>query len=231
MRVQPLLALLLLAPAQLAEDEAERACRDMEKRLVAAKTLQFVFAITVEVDKTKDELKGNMKLGEGNKARIEVKGTMSGGKAIDMLMVSDGTQMVAKLSGAPTQGPRDTPKSMGDLIRGTVARAGVFAGLFYQVQDRKEPALDDLFQLSDFKIGNREKRGSREVLAIEHKITFRGANEKGMITVWIDGKTLAPEKRIFTINDRMHAVRVMEAYEGLATDAKMDDALFELPKD
>ena len=177
-----------------------------------------------------DKLKGTIWLGEGNKARIDVKGTMGGGKALEMFMVSDGSHMLTKMTGAPSQAPRETPRGTGELIRGTIGRAGVFAGLFYGTNDKKEPTLDELFTLSEFKVGNREKKGLREILVIEHKIAFRGAKEKGMITVWIDSKALLPEKRVFTINDTAHKVRVMEAYESMSIDAKLDDELFALPK-
>jgi outer membrane lipoprotein-sorting protein len=230
MRAISVLALALLAPVLVQEDEAERACHDMEKRLLEAKTLRFSFAMKVEVDTNEDNLKGTIWLAEGNKARIEVKGTMGGGKPLEMLMISDGTQMVAKVTGAPAPEPRDTPRSTGELTRGTIGRAGVFAGLFYGTNDKKEPSLDDLFQLSDFKVGNREKKGARQILVIEHKIAFRGAKEKGMITLWVDSKSSLPEKRVFTINDAMHKVRVMEVYEGMTVDAKLEDTLFELPK-
>jgi outer membrane lipoprotein-sorting protein len=230
MRAVSFLALALLAPALVQEDEAERACQGMEKRLMDAKALRFSFAMTVEVDNHEDKLKGTIWLGEGNKARIDVKGTMGGGKPLEMFMVSDGTQMVTKMTGVATQLPRDTPRGTGELIRGTIARAGVFAGLFYGTNDKKEPSLDELFQLSELKVGNREKKGTREVLVIEEKIAFRGAKEKGMITVWIDNKSFLPDKRVFTINDSAHKVRVMEAYEGMAIDPKLEDELFALPK-
>jgi outer membrane lipoprotein-sorting protein len=238
MRAVGLLLLTLLAPVLVQEDDAERTCRDMEKRLLAAKTLRVSFAITVEVDTqkdnlkgTKDNLKGTMWLAEDNKSRIEIEGTMSGGKELKMLMVSDGSKMVANTTGAPAQRPHATPKGAGELIRGTLARAGLFAGLFYSAPDRKEPTLDDLFQVFDFKILAREDRGIRKILVIEHKIAFRGAREKGLITVWVDSKAFLPEKRVFTINDKANKVRVMEAYEGLKVDDKLDNDLFELPKD
>jgi outer membrane lipoprotein-sorting protein len=230
MRAVSFLALALLVPALVQEDEAERACQGMEKRLVEAKTLRFTFAMTVEVDAMQDKLTGTIWLGEGNKAKINVKGTMGGGKDLEMFMVSDGTHMMTRMTGVPSQEPRDTPRGTGELIRGTIGRAGVFAGLFYGTNDKKEPTLDELFTLSDFKVGSRAKKGLGEILVIEHRIAFRGAKEKGMITVWIDNKTFLPEKRVFTINDAAHKVRVMEAYEAMRVDAKLDDELFVLPK-
>src|SRR5580704_14079249 len=70
MRAVSSLALALLGPALVQEDEAERACQGMEKRLIEAKALRFSFAMTVEVDNHEDKLKGTIWLGEGNKARI-----------------------------------------------------------------------------------------------------------------------------------------------------------------
>src|SRR5439155_18913242 len=172
MRAVAVLALLIGARSLVQEDEAERACRDMEKRLLAAKTMRVVFALTLEVDARQDKLKGGLWLAEGNKVRIEVDGTMAG-KPMAMLTVSDGTAMIAQGNGV---GPaaRETPRGTGELIRGTVGRAGVFAGLFYRGPDSKDPAVDDLFQVSDFKIAAREKMGEREVVVIEYKIGFRG---------------------------------------------------------
>ncbi len=239
MRTVCALALLLTAPALAApaaapraeqqEDEAEKAFRAMEQRLLAAKTLRFAFAMTIEVDTREDKLKGTVTLGEANRASINVNGTMSG-KPLEMLMVSDGAKMVAKVVGSPTQGPRDTPRGAGALILGTVARAGVFAGLFYSVNDKKEPELDDLFQVTDVKIGARQKIAGKDVLVLEYVIGFRGAKEKGRVTLWVESKSHLPLKRVFTINDASHKVRVMEVYEGTEIDAKVDDKVFELPK-
>jgi outer membrane lipoprotein-sorting protein len=220
---------LVLAPVLLQDDEAEKASRAMETRILESKTLRLTYAMTVQVDSRKDEIKGNVWLGENNKARIEAKGTWDG-KPVEMLVVSDGSKMIAKGPGGSSPMPRDTPRGSGELIRGTIARAGVFAGLFYTPQERKEPTLDELFQLSEFRVGNREKRGAREVLVIEHKIAFRGAKELGMITIWVDSKASLPEKRAFTINDSAHKVAVMEVYEGVVIDGKVDDDLFQLPK-
>src|SRR6516165_8295681 len=167
-----LVVMLMVAPALLQGDEAEKACRAMEARILESKTLRLSYAMSIEVDTRKDEVKGTVWLGESNKARIEAKGTWEG-KPVEMLVVSDGAKMIAKGPGGSSPTPRDTPRGSGELIRGTIARAGIFAGLFYTPQDRKEPTLDDLFQLSEFKVGNREKRGDHEILVIEHKIAFR----------------------------------------------------------
>jgi outer membrane lipoprotein-sorting protein len=223
--------ILLLAPALVQEVNPERVSHDMEKRLLGAKTLRVSFALSLKVDSQEDKLNGTMWLGEDNKARIEIEGTMGGGKELKMLMVSDGSQMVAKMTGAPAQTPHATPKGAGELIRGTLARVGVFAGLFYSVPERKEPALDDLFQVSDFKLDGTVEVGSRKTLVITYKIAFRGAQEKGLIGVWIDSKSFLPEKRVFTIKDKSHKVQVLEAYEGLTINPKLEDSLFQLPKD
>src|SRR5438128_1927642 len=95
MRAVAVLALMVGAPGLCQEDESERACRDMEKSVLAAKTLRLSFAMTVDVDKRQDKLKGSLWLGEGNKVRIEASGTM-GGKPLEMLTVSDGSSMIAK---------------------------------------------------------------------------------------------------------------------------------------
>jgi hypothetical protein len=230
MRLTAMLVLLMTSPLCSQEEDGERVCRKMEKCIMEAKTLRLTFALTAEVDDRKDKLQGTIWLGEGNKARIEVTGTMPGGKELKMQMVSDGTRMVAKVSGNPDRPPRDTPKTCGDIIRGTIGRAGVFAGLFYGINEKDEPKLDDLFQTYDFKIGGRQKQAKRDLLAIEHKISFRGAKDKGMITVVIDTDPNLPVRRIFTINDAVHKVRIFEEYAEFSIDTKLNQATFDLPE-
>ena len=229
MRAACAVVLLLTAPARPQDDEAERVFQGMQKRLLEAKTLRFSFAMSLEVDTREDKLKGSVALGEANRANIGVNGTMNG-KPLEMLLVSDGSRMVTKVTGAGEQGPRDTPRHTGKLIRGTLARAGMFAGLFYSVNDKKEPALDDLFQCSDFKIAARQKLGGKEVLVLEYSIGFRGTKEKGRVTLWVESKSLLPVKRVFTISDASRKVRVMEVYEPMEADAQIDAKVFELPK-
>ena len=69
-----LVVMLMVAPALLQGDEAEKACRAMEARILESKTLRLSYAMSIEVDTRKDEVKGTVWLGESNKARIGPKG-------------------------------------------------------------------------------------------------------------------------------------------------------------
>jgi len=155
------IALALTSPILIQGDEAEQLFNGMEKQIMEAKTLQIAFDMTVDVDGQKGELSGKMWLGEGNKTRITIAGKVPGGKELDMKMVCDGEEMVTHTAGKSSRRP-DPPKSVGEITRGTIARAGIFAGIFYSVPDKEEPRLDELFQLSDFKLGARPKNGTRE---------------------------------------------------------------------
>jgi outer membrane lipoprotein-sorting protein len=229
MRLVSMLAFALASTFLISDDEAQQLCLGMEKRIMDAKTLHIAFAMTVEVDDQRGELRGNLWLGDGNKTRIEINGTVPGGKTLEMKMVCDGDKMVTQTSGQPSRPPRDPPKTVGEITRGTIARAGIFAGIFYSVPDKEEPKLDDLFQLTDFKMGNRQKIGAMEKLAFEYKIAFRGAKERGLITVWMETPSMLPSKRIFTINDTTHKVRIMESYGEFQVDSKLDLKTFDLP--
>jgi outer membrane lipoprotein-sorting protein len=229
MHTLAMLVATLVAPLYGQEDEATRASRGMEKKLLEAKTLHLTFAMTIEIDKNSDKLSGQVWLAEDNKARMNIKGTI-GGKQVEMTMVSDGKRMLAKVNGVADQGVHDTPRGAGELMRGTIGRAGVFAGVFYGVKDTQEPRLDDLFKVTGFKIAGREKSGNHDCLVLEYKILFRGASDPGNLKVWIDSQSLLPVQRVFTTSDQGKTVRVLEVYGELTTDAKIDPQLFELPK-
>jgi hypothetical protein len=137
--------------------------------------------------------------------------------------------MIARMTGVADTGPRDTPLGAGELIRGTIGRVGVFAGLFYGPSDRQEPRLDDLFKVSTCKV-RPDKLAKREVLLLEYKLHFRGVKEPGDNQEWVDRQTLLPVQRVFTMADQGKKVRVLEVYGDFAIDTKLDAKLFELPK-
>ena len=66
---------------------------------------------------------------------------------------------------------------------------------------------------------------------VEYQIGFRGAAEKGTLTVWIDAASHLPLKRVFTINDASRKVRVTETYSDFVVNAELDSKHFTLPRD
>lgn len=229
MQLAGLLAVVLVVPAASQEVDGERVFRAMEKRLENAKTCRFSYALSISIDGREDNLKGTIWLGENNRARIEANGTFMN-KNMEMLMVTDGFQTVARATGQSQQPARDTARGAGDLIRGTIARAGVFAGLFYSVTDKKDPAPDDLFTLSDFKPARKEMLDNREVLVFEYKIAFYGAKDKALVTIMIDSLSQLPARRIVNLTDSGRKVQIIEIYRAFEIDGRLDEKLFELPK-
>jgi outer membrane lipoprotein-sorting protein len=228
MKALAILAAALAAPLAVQPDEASRTREEMERKILAAKTLKLSFVMEVQVDNNTDKLSGQVWLGEQNKARMEIKGKFAG-KPLEMLMVSDGKQMVAQVSGLKDKGVHDTPRGAGALIRGTIARAGVFAGLFYGVNDSTEPRLDDLFKVSDCKLSGREKLDQREAMVLDYKVLFRGAKEAGELKVWLDSQSFLPVQRVFRLADQGHKVRVFEVYRDFTVGGEIEAKLFELP--
>src|ERR1700678_3512610 len=119
-------ALLVLAawPAAAQENEAEKLFRAMEKKLLAAKTLQIRFDSSVTIPPQTGSLKGTLMLGEGDKFRLEFGGEPFGveGKTT---VVSDGTTMSIKDTGEKEK-TNKAPKALGANVRGSLLRMGVF---------------------------------------------------------------------------------------------------------
>jgi outer membrane lipoprotein-sorting protein len=235
MHMVSLLALALTAPFVAQDDDALLACRALEKRINEAKSLRITVGMTIELEnqrgeRKRGELSGSVWLAEGNKARIDLSGKAPGDKDMQFKMISDGHRMLARVKGQPDRPPHEAPKDIGEIIRGTISRAGIFAGVFYGVPEKEEPKLDDLYQISDFKLGARQKSGSREILIIDYKIGFRGAKEKGLITLALYADSMLPQKRIFTITDAAHKVRIIETYSEFTVDPMLEAKQFDLPE-
>src|SRR5437764_10735041 len=96
---------LLAWPAAAQENDAEKQFLQMEKKLLAAKSVQLQFDASITgADAKKWHLKGSLVLGEGDKLRAEAEGTLFGEES-RFTIVSDGTDMKSfgytKASGQP----------------------------------------------------------------------------------------------------------------------------------
>jgi outer membrane lipoprotein-sorting protein len=212
--------MLALVPAFVGAqegNEAEKLFQDMEKKITSAKTLQVEY----ETDFGDfGKMKGALAVATGNKVYLEQKGEIKD-KAFEFKVVSDGA-MVKTVGTFGAKDAKETPSKMGEKLLRFVSRGGVGAVIFQAVRqgDRENP-----FDVSDFKLGKKEKVGDREAQIVEYDVQL----DKGKthVSIWLDIKTGLPIKRELTVGDSN--VRVTETYSAFTLDRPIDAKKFELP--
>jgi outer membrane lipoprotein-sorting protein len=210
--------LALLLPASViaggAGNEGEKLYRDLEKTVGQAKMVRVAFASKLlKGGKEAGHFKGVVDLGEGDMARIEVKGEVEG-KKITLEMTSDGKKMKVVATPPGKEKEEPLPRNFGAMVRTGLSRVGPTAGLLLghpRIEGKEDPDIDKLLRVSDFKLGENAKVEGREARVIEYKVTLRGT-EKASAKLWLDAKTHLPLKRELSADTEGGTVQIVESY-------------------
>jgi hypothetical protein len=84
----------------------------------------------------------------------------------------------------------------------------------------------DMFPVSGFKLGKKEKVGKRETRRVDYVLGYKGKKDSYPVTMWIDLKTGLPVKRLVSDGGLPFFT---ETYE-LRLDGKLDPEIFKLPR-
>jgi outer membrane lipoprotein-sorting protein len=212
------------------KSEAENVFRDMEEKLAQAKTLQCNLMIKCDFGGQMDNLayKGSLFLGEGNRARQEIKEPTKG-PPMRLLMVSDGARLSMQDNGMSHATLENTPKYLNRDILTWMARSGVFLP-HLPLPDVEADDAKDRFPVSGFKLGDKEKIGERAAQRLEYQLAVKGQDPTFSVTVWLDAVTGLPVKRMLTSEVGTDKITVVETYSKLTLDEKVDAKKFDLPK-
>lgn len=242
-------ALLRVALAQ--DDEAEKLFRDVEKKILAAKSFEVSFDYRIE-DRTgkkwKWKTKGTMLLTKDNKARLEIGGYFRDEPDALFQLVSDGKQLKTKgarfvvaSNGVPGvdqggQSEQHTPKNLHAALGALMSRGGIWYSLFvmpYLLREGIDPdAEGSRVRAYDLKLSAAEKIGERECKVLRYRFGD-GGNDGPVIMLWIDGKTLLPLKRVFDLRKNrgvVSGIMITESCNEFVVDPKIAAKAFELPK-
>jgi outer membrane lipoprotein-sorting protein len=231
--MQPLMVPLLVFALGQDTNQAEKAFRAAEKKLAEADTVQITFDSAAKGKGGEMKLKGTVLMAKGNKSRTEMTGEF-GGQSMKMTSISDGkkTKTETTMGEKKAKGSvRDTPKNANAMLAGLASRAGFLLGYLTPVSGpgRKPRELDDLFTVSHFSLGKKEKIGERQAQRIDYKLTMVDKKEPVDAQVWLDSETNLPLKRVFTMQDRDKKIQFTETYN-IRIGAKIDAKKFVLPK-
>jgi outer membrane lipoprotein-sorting protein len=220
-----LLPLLFTVSAQ-GGDDAEKRFRAMEAKVRQADALQVAF--DCDLMNKLGTIKGSMIVRAGNKARLEMQVDFAG-KEMKLLMVSDGSKMVANMDGV-NQTTQDTPKFLRDALQGLAAKAGVVANLMVvgKASNEQKNPLEGV-KLSDFKALPNEQVNGRDAAVIAYKVSLAD-NQNASVTVWIDTATNLPLKRTLRMDMNGGGPNEFtETYREFRLNPQLDARLFELP--
>jgi hypothetical protein len=212
-------------PAAAEDNEAEKLCRGLEKKLRAAKTLRVRFDLAVTDARSKKwNLKGALTLGEGDRFRAEAKGKLFG-EAVEFTEVSDGKSVRSvEGKGKAKDDKESSPKGAGAYFRAALPREGFLLAHLNLGRRGKAAALTT----SGFEMAGKEKVGKRDARAVRFTLGPKG--EGGMtVKLWLDAKTDLPLKLSVT-GGKSDIAEVTETYSEFAIDPELDAKVWELPK-
>ena len=219
---------LVLSVSAQDNHEAELLFQSMEAKLDKAKAMDLSFEITYGEAALRNgqRLTGTIAAMSGNKVRVEVRGGKP--EACVHLRISDGKHEILTIEGDENKPePEKTPKSRTATLLTVVARSGVLFSLLPLVFGSDDfHNYKDMFPVSGFKLGKKEKVGERETQRVDYVLGCKGKKATYTVTVWIDLKTTLPLRRVVSDGD---LVWFSETYN-LTLDGKLDHKKFELPK-
>ena len=205
--------------------------KTIEAPVLKCKTLRTDVAVSI-VPEALGSLKGTLVVGAGNKVRLELDGSVAAmtGKTVT---VCDGERV---RSVGFTQKAQDRPaeKQLGEMMRASHARVGVFVPLFLATKapEPGEPrtpfALDTDYPVSGLKLG--PALPGRDTRAVEYTVSPRGSKAAFDVVTWADAKTHLPVRRGITLKEAGKTVVVTETYSNTVLDGPVADGEFALPK-
>ena len=225
-----LLAALLPALA-LQGNDAEKAFRDFEKKVAAAKALHVVGDVTAKEKDKEAKFHFAMTLAQGNKVRMKMNGTVEG-KEMAFEVLSDGKsfQTVRAGVGGGQRGGGAAPDHFSEMLGTVLSRVGLIGGLKAHPRrgkDEKAPDLEKMYGLSNFKAGKAEKVNGRQATVVHYDLKVHDKDET-RVTLWLDADTGLPLKRTITADGgKMH---LTETYKEFNVNPTVDDKTFELSK-
>jgi outer membrane lipoprotein-sorting protein len=207
MKPSPLTSLLLLffATQIYAGDDPATRYAAMRSVLAKTKSLKVGFESELQGDSGKVVVKGSMILAEGNRARVQMAYEL-GGKAIEVLIISDG-KTTRTISGDKVR-DKPTDPNLRDNMLALIERAGFAVTMFtIPVAKDREPDLTKLLTVSDHqaKAADKGVHLATYRLRVADKVLFK-------VDLSTDDKTHVPLRRVLEVEKGADPVVVRETY-------------------
>jgi outer membrane lipoprotein-sorting protein len=226
-------SLFLAAVCSAPPANGEEVLQEMDRAILAAKTLRIEFEVTQEVGgQTRPLASGVVRLADRNRFRTEVD-YPSDGRPRREVTICDGTTAVRLSGPSPAElkpgKRRAVPPWYVAAVRERLGRGGTVLAtelVWQHATDPKaeRPGPELAFETGRAALGTPEKVGGVDCWVVEYDLTVAGVSAKSR--VWVAPKTGLPVRR------RVEALgNVFTAtHSAFVVDEKMEDKMFELPK-
>jgi outer membrane lipoprotein-sorting protein len=225
--------LLSTVPSAPPTNEAESLLREMDGRIVAAKSLRIEFTIDDSADGKPQRLtEGTLLIADGNRVRYDLTGMVTAN------VVSDGKQLVSVFAKPLEKKSQLTPAWFNDVLKAWIGRGGTFItfGKVLEYANKsvgEEPGDKVGPRATNARLLPSEKLKEIKVHVVEYDLAFTrliADVDAAKVRVWIDPKSKLPLRRTMTFKFGTDEKTYTAIHTKIEVDPKLDPKLFELPK-
>lgn len=213
--------------------EAELALRQMDAKIVAAKSLRIEFTIDDStVGKEQRLTVGTLVIADRNRFRYDLTGNIVG------KTVSDGKHLVSVFAEPREKKPQLTPDWFNEVLKGWLGRGGTFVSTGKALEYAEKsigdaPGAKAGPRCSNARLLTSEKIDGVEAQLIAYDLAWPnmvGDVDAAKVRVWIDAKTKLPLRRTMTFQFGTEEKIYTAIHTKFELDPALDEKLFELPK-
>ncbi len=153
--------------------------------------------------------------------------TSLAGMSHDLEMLSDGKEVKGQLFGKKISG-KEAPEDLGQLVVFGLSRFGIMPAFFTGAGNnlgKKGANVEELYQVSDFKLGDKRKIKGRPAQGIRFQIKVAGA-AAFQAELYVDTETKVPLRRAMSTAQNGAKFSLVETY-AIQLNPKVDDRQFE----
>jgi len=225
--------LFLAAVCAAPPADGDEVLQNLDKKLLAAKTLRIEFEVHQESGGLSNLLiSGVVRIADKNRFRTEIDYHNDGGRR--EVTIGDGTTAVRLAGPSPAElrhtDKRAVPPWYTAAILERLGRGGTFLSFELMWQEAKDPkaakpGAELNFLTTNVALGTPEKVKDVECWVVNYDLAV-GGSLTAKTRVWVDPKTGLPVRR------RVEALGNVftSSHSAFAIDEKIDDKLYELPK-
>jgi outer membrane lipoprotein-sorting protein len=229
----PLALILTTVPAAPPTNEADLLLREMDAKIVAAKSLRIEFTIDDSGDGKPTRLtEGALLVADGNRVRYDLTGMITAS------VISDGKQLESVFAKPLEKKSQLTPAWFNDVLKAWIGRGGTFVafGKVLEYANKsvgEEPGDKVAPHATNARMLPSEDLKGIKVPVVEYDLTFPkliADVDTAKVRLWIDPKSKLPLRRTLTFKFGTEEKTYTAIHTKIEIDPKLDPKLFELPK-
>jgi outer membrane lipoprotein-sorting protein len=227
--------LFLTAVCSAPPADGEEALQNLDKKVTAAKAVRIEFEVNSETGGLTTPLaSGVVRVADRNRFRTEIDFVTEGRQGREVT-ICDGRTAVRLTGPSPLElrevERRAVPPWYTAALLERLGRGGTFVTveiMWQQAKDAKadRPGPELAFRTDKVALGTPEKVNGAECTVVDYDLAAGDGGPAAKARTWIDRKTGLPVRRRMEVSGSVFTA----AHSAFATDEKMEDKLFELPK-